>query len=201
MIAAMVLAAGTSSRMGRPKQTVRVGGVPMLERVLKNYRESRVERVVVVIGGHADEVRSAVSFRDEVVVANPRFAEGMSSSLRLGIRHVGDADAAIIALGDQPFVRTSTINRIVSAYESWGARIVVPTYRGDRGNPVLFDRALFPQLGRIRGDVGAKSVVQRNAKDVLEVEVRDGGILADIDTPSDLEQWPRFRPSRSREGT
>lgn len=201
MIAAVVLAAGTSSRMGRPKQTVRVGGVPMLERVLKNYRESRVERVVVVIGGHADEVRSAVSFRDEVVVANPRFAEGMSSSLRLGIRHVGDADAAIIALGDQPFVRTSTINRIVSAYESWGARIVVPTYRGDRGNPVLFDRALFPQLGRIRGDVGAKSVVQRNAKDVLEVEVRDGGILADIDTPSDLEQWPRFRPSRSREGT
>lgn len=188
MIAAVVLAAGVSSRMGRPKQTLAIGGVPMLERVLRTLRSSKVGRIVVVLGAHSEEVRKSVEFADEVVVENPKFAEGMSESLRLGIRNVGEAEAAIIALGDQPFVLPGTVDKIVEAYERTGATIVVPTYLGTRGNPVLFDRSFFPQIEKIRGDIGAKSVVQRNAANVLEVEVDDNGVLVDMDTTSDIER-------------
>ena len=198
MIAAVVLAAGVSSRMGRPKQTLDVEGVPMLERVLLTFRRSKVGRVVVVIGAHAEEVRSRVRFADEVIVENPKFDEGMSGSLKLGLRNVGEADAAFVALGDQPFVQPETVDRMVAAYEKTRACIVIPTYRGTRGNPVLFDRSIFPQIEGIRGDVGAKSVVRRNASEVLEVDVRDIGVLADIDTPSDLADAVGVRKRRTR---
>jgi molybdenum cofactor cytidylyltransferase len=198
LIAAVVLAAGVSSRMGRPKQTLDVEGVPMLERVLLTFRRSKVGRVVVVIGAHAEEVRSRVRFADEVIVENPKFDEGMSGSLKLGLRNVGEADAAFVALGDQPFVRPETVDRMVAAYEKTRACIVIPTYRGTRGNPVLFDRSIFPQIEGIRGDVGAKSVVRRNASEVLEVDVRDIGVLADIDTPSDLADAVGVRKRRTR---
>jgi len=199
LIAALVLAAGASSRMGKPKQTLLLGGVPMLERVLKTLRKSNVGRVVVVLGASAAGVRRRVKFVDELVVVNPRYAEGMSSSLRLGLTHVGtEADAVIIALGDQPFVLPSTIDKLVSTYEASRARIVVPTHEGTRGNPVLFDRSVFPQIAGIRGDMGAKQVVQKNAADVVEVEVSDRGVLVDIDTPSDLKREVKVRRKRSR---
>jgi molybdenum cofactor cytidylyltransferase len=132
------------------------------------------------------------------VVVNPRFAEGMSSSLKLGLKYAGrEADAVIIALGDQPFVLPTTIDMLVAAYEESKARIVIPTYQGARGNPVLFDKGVFPQMATIRGDTGAKSVVQKNAADVLEVEVPDMGVLVDIDTPSDLDRKMEVRRKRS----
>ena len=199
MIAAVVLAAGVSSRMGEPKQILPLNGVPMLGRVLEILRRSNVGKVVVVLGANAVEVRKRVKFADELVVVNPNFPEGMSSSLRLGLKLVGtEADAVIIALGDQPFVLPTTIDKLVEAYEQFGARIVIPTYRGARGNPVLFDRSVFPQIARIRGDIGAKSVVKKNAADVREVEVTDMGVLVDIDTPSDLGGMTEVRRKKSR---
>ena len=198
LIAVVVLAAGVSSRMGKPKQTLPVNGVPMLENVLEVFRKSNVGRVVVVLGANAVEVRRQVKFAGELVVVNPQFTEGMSSSLRLGLKHVGtEANAVIIALGDQPFVLPTTIDKMVETYERSKATIVVPTHRGARGNPVLFDKSVFPQIARVRGDMGAKSVVQENAAQVLEVEVSDGGVLVDIDTPSDLMEVRRRR-SRAR---
>jgi len=184
--------------MGKPKQTLEVEGMPMLERVLVTFRRSKVGRVVVVIGAHAEEVKRRVGFADEVIVENPKFARGMSESLRLGLRNVGEADAAFVALGDQPFVRPGTVDEMVDAYERTKARIVIPTYRGTRGNPVLFDRSLFGQIEEIRGDVGAKSVVQRNAAQVLEVEVHDVGVLLDIDTPSDMTKRAESRKRRTQ---
>jgi molybdenum cofactor cytidylyltransferase len=185
--------------MGKPKQTIPLSGVPMLERVLEIFRRSNVGRIVVVLGANAGEVRKRVKFGEELVVVNPRFAEGMSSSLRLGLRHIGrGADAVIIALGDQPFVLPQTIDKLVAAYEKSRARIVIPTYQGTRGNPVLFDRSLLPQIARVRGDAGAKSVVRNNTADVLEVDVPDRGVLVDIDTPSDLERRMAVRRRRSR---
>lgn len=198
LIAAVVLAAGVSSRMGKPKQTVPLNGVPMLEMVLEILHKSNVGRIVVVLGANAAEVRKRIGFADETVVVNPRFAEGMSGSLKLGLRHVGrGADAAIVALGDQPFVLPLTIDALVAAYEESGALIVIPTYHGVRGNPVLFDKSVFPQIARIRGDMGAKSVVQENAADVLEVDVPDEGVLVDIDTPSDLARRMEVRRKKS----
>ena len=197
MIAAIVLAAGASSRMGRPKLTMPLDGVPMLGRVLETLRRSAVERVVVVLGAIEAAVRKHVRFEDEVVVVNKGYEDGMSGSLRLGLENVGEADAVIIALGDQPFVLATTIDRLAAEYESSRARIVVPTFQGTRGNPVLFDRSTFPLIARIRGDVGARSVVQSCAADVLEVEVADRGVLVDIDTPTDLRRESRVRRRRT----
>ena len=185
MIAAVVLAAGSSSRMGKPKQTLQLEGWSMLERVLQTLSRTKVDRVVVVLGAHSSAVRGGVKFGREKVVLNPRFKEGMSGSLRLGLAEVEETDAAIIVLGDQPFVSPGTIDRIIDAYVSSKSPVVVPVYRGRRGNPVLFDRSLFPQIRRIRGDVGAKSVVAGNEDKLLQVDVNDEGILVDIDTPSD----------------
>ena len=200
LIVALVLAAGVSSRMGRPKQTLLLNGVPMLQRVLEIFRGSKVRRIVVVLGASKAEVKRLVRFDGEIVIVNPRFAEGMSSSLRFGLKHVGrGVDAVIIALGDQPFVLPGTIDRLVEAYEHSRAHIVIPTYLGRRGNPVLFDKNVFSRIAKIRGDVGAKSVVLKNAADVLEVEVNDRGILVDIDTPSDFrELQARRKRSRAR---
>jgi len=199
LIAAIVLAAGVSSRMGKPKQTLSLNGVPMLQKVLEIFRRSNVGRVVVVLGANAGEVKKNVKFAYESVVVNPRFAEGMSSSLKLGLKHVASgSDAIIVALGDQPFVLPRTIDSLVEAYERTGAQVVLPTYQGTRGNPVLFDRSVFPQIAGIRGDAGAKSVVQKNAAEVLEVEVPDRGVLVDIDTFSDLKRELQVKRRRSR---
>jgi len=185
--------------MGKPKQTLLLHGVPMLEMVLETLRWSKVGRVVVVLGANALEVRKHVKFTSEFVVVNTRFAEGMSSSLKLGLKHVGkDADAVIIVLGDQPFVLPATIDALAAAYEESRARIVVPTHRGTRGNPVLFDRSVFSKIERIRGDRGAKQVVQEYDADVLEVEVSDRGVLVDIDSQSDLDREMGVRRKRSR---
>lgn len=188
MIVAVVLAAGQSKRMGRPKQTLLLNGKPMLQKVLEVYRKTDVDRIVVVLGAESRGVRGTVHFEKEEVVTYGGYKKGMSGSLRMGIAAAPNADAVIIALGDQPFVSPSTVNKLIESYRSSGAKVVIPAYRGTRGNPVVLDRALFPQVSRIRGDVGAKSVVARNEDSVLEVPVQDKGVLADIDTPGDYTE-------------
>ncbi len=186
MIAAIVLAAGQSKRMGRPKQLLPVGEYTMLGKVLQVFRESRVDRTVVVLGAGASKVRRSLKLLDEAIVVNRAYQEGMSGSLKAGLRAVeGEADAVIIALGDQPFLSPGTVDLMIETYLRKKASVVVPVYRGRRGNPVLFDRTLFPQLDGIAGDVGAKSVVTRNEANLAEAEVDDEGVVMDIDTPKD----------------
>ncbi len=188
MIAAVVLAAGLSTRMGRPKQTLSVKGKAMLEWVLEVLRESKVDTTVVVLGARAAQVKERVRFMDERIIVNPDFRKGMGSSLRIGLASIEhEADAALVVLGDQPFLSTRTVDRLVEAYKATKAPVVVPVYHKRRGNPVLFDRSLFPQVMKIKGDSGAKSVVRANEGRLREVAVDDIGVLADIDRPSDLK--------------
>ena len=158
----------------------------MLQKVLETFRQTKVDGVVVVLGAHEREVRATVKFDKENVVTNPAYAKGMSGSLRVGLAAAGrDADAVIIALADQPFLSAATVNKLIEEHLNSGAQIVVPSYDGRRGNPVLFDRSLFPQIMKIRGDVGAKSVVEDNKDAILEVPVEDEGVVVDLDTPKD----------------
>jgi molybdenum cofactor cytidylyltransferase len=201
-----VLAAGLSSRMGKPKQTLRLEGGLMLEKVLIALGHTQVDRVVVVLGAQASELRSHVKFGKVEVVVNPRFREGMSGSIKLGLATVeGEADAAIIVLGDQPFVSPGTIDRLIDEYRSSKASVVVPVYHGTRGNPVLFDKSLFPQIKKIIGDAGAKSVVAENEEKLVQLVVEDKGILIDIDTPSEyseaVSEKGAARRRRTRGGT
>ncbi len=189
MISAVVLAAGRSSRMGRPKLALRLDGVPVLERVLAVLRLAKVDEVVVVLGADADQVRRDVRFGRERVVFNPAYADGMSSSIKLGLGNISsDSGAAIIVLGDQPFLSPSTIDDVVNGYRAGGSPIVVPVFKGERGNPVLFARILFPEIMRIAGDVGARSVLLAHPRQVLEIQVDDSGVLTDIDTPADYDR-------------
>jgi molybdenum cofactor cytidylyltransferase len=196
MIAAVVLAAGMSARMGKPKQTMHLDGVPMLGRVLEVLRRTRVDQTVVVLGAGADKIRSQVKMTKEKVVINPAPRKGMSESLKLGIRSVErEADAVLVVLADQPFLMAKTVDRLIDTYVESHALVVVPVHRGHRGNPVLFDRAVYPQIMKIEGDVGAKSVVEGNKDNLVAVEVDDEGVLTDLDTPSDYE---RATASQSR---
>ncbi len=175
--------------MGKQKLLLDVGGAPMLERVLAIFRSSKVKRIVVVLGEDEQAVRGAVRFGSERIVVNADPSEGMSSSLRAGIRAVsGEADAAMIALADQPFVMPETIDRMIESHVRNGAVIVAPFYGGRRGNPVLFARSMFPSLMRTKGDEGAKSLIEANHAKVLRVDVDDAGTVADVDTREDYER-------------
>ncbi len=189
--------------MGLPKQTLRLGRGPMLARVLQVLRQSKVDRIIVVLGAGASGVKRRVEFGKEEVVINRRFREGMSESIRVGMAKAEEADAVLIVLGDQPFVTSATVDRLIGEYHASKAPVVVPVHHGVRGNPVLFDKSLFPKIKQISGDVGAKSVVAGIGERLASVVVEDEGILVDVDTPSDyskaLSRKGPVRTKRSRE--
>lgn len=187
MISAIVLAAGQAARLGRCKQLLRIGGKTILDHALDNLRGSKVDEIVVVLGAYADEIRQTVRIPERIVL-NPDYVDGMSTSIRAGLRALSaETEAALIVLGDQPFVRPATVDRLIDEYRSTGADAVVPTHEGARGNPVLVDRSLFPKMLEIRGDTGCRAIFGEHARSLVKLEVDDRGILTDIDTAEDYE--------------
>ena len=190
--------------MGRQKLLLPIGGKPILSWVLDSLRQGGVDEVVVVLGEDAAAIRKAVKLDDVRVVVNRSPAKGLSGSLRLGLGAVeGKAEAAMVALGDQPFLSPATVRLLVETYRK-GAKIAVPVYGGKRGNPVLFEKRFFREIMMVSGDVGAKSVVRDHGPEVSEVEVKDSGVSFDVDTPPDYER-ATSKPgptegSRTREG-
>ena len=183
-VAAIVLAAGRSTRMGDAnKLTLDWRGQPLVARVVDALASTSVDRVCVVTGHQADEVSGALAGREVELVPNPDHATGMASSIAAGIRAVADAEAALICLGDMPEVSASTIERLVAAWDGPGT-IAVPVHGARRGHPVLFGRDHFPALEALVGDRGARSLLDQGS--VLEVPVDDPGIHHDVDTPEDL---------------
>ncbi|MDG6900155.1 MAG: nucleotidyltransferase family protein [Nitrososphaerota archaeon] len=189
MFSGLILAAGLSSRMGRPKQQMLLRGRPMLDYAVDAFLSSRVREVLVV-------VRQGVQWRCPLgarLVVNPRPSAGISSSLRVGLKSLDPlTEGVLVGLGDKPALQASTIDALILARSKPNASIVVPTFRGSRGNPVLFDRALFPQLQRLRGDQGARAFLQRNASMVLEVAVDDPGVTLDVNVPEDVRRMSRL---------
>jgi len=195
-IAAIVLAAGTSSRMGRPKALVPIGGRPMLERVLAHLKRAPIDGAVVVLGSHADEIRHALDLGSARVVENPGFAEGLGSSLRVGVAAAPPASThLLIVLGDQPFVSPEAVRELVRAAGSGDGEIYIPTYKGVRGNPVLFSARLAPEAAHIQGDVGCRAMFPRHVRAIREVPVDDPGILVDIDSEEELKAVERATAS------
>lgn len=187
-IAAVVLAAGRSTRMGGPnKLLATVDGVPLVRRAAQAALASRAAPVTVVTGHMADAVAAAVADLPVSVVLNPDFAEGLSTSVKRGIAAVPeDAEAAVFLLGDMPRVTAATVDRLIEAYDpTRGALVVVPTANGKRGNPVLISRRFFPDLQSVVGDVGARHVLQGYPEAVVEVELGEA-VALDLDTPEAL---------------
>lgn len=184
VIAGIVLAAGTSSRMGQPKQLLDWEGRPLVRAIVETALAARLDEVVVVIGSAGGEVATALANLPVRIVPNPLAAAGQSTSLRAGIAALSpDAAAVVILLADQPFVTTAIIEALIGAWLDSRLPIVAPVFAGTRGNPVLFDRSVFAELLAIEGDQGARGVVARDPARVRYVHFDDDRPLFDIDTP------------------
>jgi molybdenum cofactor cytidylyltransferase len=188
-IAAVVLAAGRSTRMRGPnKLLAEIARRPLVRIVAEEALASRADPVIVVAGHQRAEVEKALAGLRVRIVHNPDFAEGLGTSLRAGIAAVpADSDAAIVCLGDMPRVDATLMNRLIAAFDpDRGALAVVPTFEGKRGNPVLWSRRFFPDLMAIEGDVGARHLIGRYSEAVAEVPVEGKAALIDVDTPEAL---------------
>ncbi len=193
-ICALILAAGGSARLGRPKQLEDWGGRPLLEHVVRLVEDWPVATITVVLGAAAEEILEAVDFGDATVVLNPEWQAGISSSLRVGLDALTRsprAAGAFVVLGDQPAVPRSVVERLLAEYRAGTTQAVVPRYRYTRGNPVLFDRSLWARLMSLEGDQGARTLLQAHPEWVTEVWV-DHLPPRDVDTESDVgELRPR----------
>jgi molybdenum cofactor cytidylyltransferase len=205
VIAAVVLAAGTSSRMA-PYNKLLIAdraGKPMIARVVENVLSSAARPIVLVTGHRADDVVAAVGGRPVRVVHAERFADGLAESLKAGVAALSDkaggeeVAAALICLGDMPLVTGRMLDRLIAAYDpDEGRSIVVPVYQGKAGNPVLFDRRYFPEILALSGDAGARALLRAHAEQVAEVALDDDAVLRDFDTVDSLAQLPpRLRPA------
>lgn len=198
-VASIILAAGASRRMGRPKMLLPYGSGTVLSSAVAPHLEAGAGPVIVVLGHRADEVRSAAKLPADPrlsTVVNLDWAEGMASSIRRGLKECGEVSAVLLALGDQPGVDVARVKAVLAAWAP-DIRLVVPVH-GDRGShPVLFARSLFPELRDLRGDVGAREVVRRHWTEAVRVPAP---ALADIDTEEDYRSVRQGMPARPGEG-
>jgi len=185
-IAALLLAAGRSTRMGGlNKLTADVGGQPLLLHAAAAALASRARPVVAVVGHQAEAVREVLQGLQVVVVDNPHHAAGLSTSLKAGLRALpATCGGVVILLGDMPHITADHIDRLIAAFAP-GA-IVVPVHRGRRGNPVLWPAALLGEMLQLEGDVGAKRLIGAHADRVRDVDLGSDAIFTDIDTPEAL---------------
>jgi len=188
VISAIVLAAGTSSRLGRPKQLLALGGRTVLQHVVDAALAGEMDEVVVVLGAAADEIEAVVGPNPRVRFSrNPDFAAGQSTSLRAGLRAAGTARAVLVLLGDQPGVRPDAIRAVAGAWREGAGRVIQAAYGGRPAHPTLFDRSVWPELETLSGDEGARSLLDRHPEWRTSVEV-GGDPPEDIDTADDYER-------------
>jgi molybdenum cofactor cytidylyltransferase len=161
----------------------------MIAAIARRLLEGGLDPLIVVVGHEAERVKEALEDEPVIVVVNPAHGEGVSTSVKAGIAALpSDVDAALIALGDMPKVTSTHVTRLIAAFApDQGRAIGVPTYRGRRGNPVLWAKAFFGEMERLTGDRGARGLIEKHRDRVYEVEMDDSGVLIDIDTPEDFE--------------
>jgi molybdenum cofactor cytidylyltransferase len=190
-LAALVLAAGRSTRMGGPnKLLAEIGGRPLVRIATEQALASQARPVIVVTGHQRERVEAALAGLDVTFVHNPDYTDGISTSVKAGIAAVpGDADGAIVCLGDMPQIDAKLIDRLLAAFDpEKGALVVVPTMDGKRGNPVVWSRRFFPELGVLGGDVGARHLIASYPEAVAEVAVTGRAVFVDVDTPDALSE-------------
>ncbi|HXN43207.1 MAG TPA: molybdopterin-binding/glycosyltransferase family 2 protein [Xanthobacteraceae bacterium] len=188
-VAAIVLAAGRSTRMGGPNKLLEnISGKPLVRIAAEQALSSRARPVVVVTGHERARVEAALEGLDVRFVHNPDYAQGLSTSVKAGLAALPpEAEAVIVCLGDMPQVTSALIDRLIAAFDpEQGALVVLPTFSGKRGNPVLWSRRFFPDLMALEGDVGARHLIGAYPEVVTEVPVENAAAMVDIDTPDAL---------------
>jgi molybdenum cofactor cytidylyltransferase len=188
-IAAIVLAAGRSSRMGGPnKLLAEIAGRPLVRIVVEEALASHARPVIVVTGHQRERVEAALAGLPVKFAHNPNFADGLGTSLKTGIAALpAEVDGVIVCLGDMPQVDAGLIDRLIGALDpDKGALVVVPTIDGKRGNPVVWSRRFFPDLMTVEGDIGARYLIGRYPEAVAEVPLSGTAAFTDVDTPEAL---------------
>lgn len=191
-VAGIVLAAGLSTRLGRPKQLIELCGKPALQHVIDTIRRTRLSPVILVLNRAVTEYLETLDTRGCTIVVNEHPERGQSASLQAGLAAVpSDTDAVVFVLGDQPFVEPATIEGLIDLFISTSALVVRPRYADGPGNPVLVHRRLFTELAELEGDVGARPVLAKYAAATVELDARDRPMPLDLDTPEDVERARR----------
>ena len=190
VVGAVILAAGSSSRMGSPKQILQFRGQSLLRRAALAALGAGCRPVIVVTGAYAELSRGELGGLDVQEVLNKSWETGMASSIRSGVEGLvsadADADAAVFMLCDQPHVTADVISGLVAAYRDTGRPIIASTYEGSFGVPALFSRSLFAELTLLEGRSGAKEVIRRHASEAHFLPFRGGEV--DVDTPKDFSR-------------
>jgi len=186
MIAGLVLAAGSSTRMGRPKQLIEYRGKTLLERSLEAAIGGGCDPLIAVLGAHAEAVRNGVGNRRVECVVNEDWRAGMSASIRIGVEALAgrDVSAALLLPCDQPRLEAAVVRRVLGAFDGRPGRIVACEYAGTIGIPVLFECSRFAELTLLSGDRGAREILNRHPQEVVRVAWPAGA--HDIDRPEDL---------------
>lgn len=186
MVSAILLAAGESQRMGRPKQLLPFGSSTILGKTIDNLLSSRADEVIVVLGTRAGAMKQVIAGRQVKVVVNPDYRKGMSASLIAGLERVDSkAQWVMVALADQPLIDKDTYNRLIEEALGCDMGIILPTYRSKRGNPVIFSIKYKDELLGLEGDVGGREILRKHPDDILEVAVGSEGVTIDINNLDD----------------
>ena len=183
MISAILLAAGQSKRMdGENKLTKEIQGVPLIKHSVKNILASSIDELIIVLGHQKETIEKLIDMNEKIkFVFNKDFESGMASSIKAGLNHLSNnTEAFFICLGDMPMVNSNIYNQLIKSRNQ--KNIIVPTYNGQQGNPVLFDKSMKEKVLNITGDVGAKKILELNKDKILNLEINDQGIMKNFNT-------------------
>ena len=194
MIAAVVLSAGESSRMGRPKALLPIDGQTFIERIVAALKQTKVGKIIVILGHNARELQSKISHLPVEILINTDYKLGQLSSLQLAVRCLQpdlDCDGMLVHLVDHPYLAPALVEEMIRRFYETKKRIIVPKFHGKRGHPVIFSNALFDEILSAPMEEGAKAVVNAHRAETLEIETEEEGIAVDIDTPELYQQHVR----------
>jgi len=188
MVSAILLAAGESKRMGEPKQLMPLGQSTILEQAINNLLNSAVNEIIVVLGHRAEEMIKTIAAKPVKIAINPDYWQGMSTSIIAGLNLIdSQAQAVMLALGDQPSVSSQIINQLIEEFYHHDKGIIIPTYQGKRGHPIIFAIKYKQKLLELTGDIGARQIIKDHPQDILEVAVDSESVISDIDTKNDYQ--------------
>ena len=190
-VSGIILSAGKSRRMGQPKALLPVFGITFLEHIVNQILGSKLVDFKIVLGHRPDAILDRLPGLRSATVINSRYEEGQLSSLQAGIRSLesGIPDGLMLFLVDHPFVESALINKLIGCFSKRNHPIVIPTFQGRRGHPVIFSRELFPELLAASPEVGAVAVVKQHRQKIYHLEWKSDEILIDVDTPEAYRRW------------
>lgn len=194
MIVAVVLSAGESSRMGRPKALLPIDGQTFIERIVAALKQTKVGKIIVILGHNARELEAKISHLPVQILINTDYRQGQLSSLQLAVRDLqadADCDGMLVHLVDHPYLAPALVQEMIRRFYETEKRIIVPKFHGKRGHPVIFSNALFGELLSAPMAEGAKAVVNAHRAETLEIDTQEEGIAVDIDTPELYQQHVR----------